>query len=1006
MPRKRERCRFLLTEDSFLCRRLMLVALATVPLLSCLHYSTTTKRITRQMARQMLRVALQKCYCARWATIDEPLGPDRRINLAHDWIYLDMDFSERGRNNETLARLQQAEEASASLGAPRERVVILGNLGALELSCARYPEAEEHLKEALVLARAHESLETIPSILANLGRTYQAQNRHEDAIHHFRLAREEWMMREDHSSSAAMLREIARVYAAWGRNEDALAGYKEALAMFERLGDSAKAVQTVIDLGGISISSGRYDEARVRFEDALARARRDGLKTHEALALHGIGGSYFSTGFYDWAESAFLQALEIARSEEARASMALITKDLGMVYAAWGRYDRALPMYEQALDLAKTLPAPAQTADILRLIGGVHHAAGRLELAIAYAQRALNLSDKTGLESVKTSLLNALGAIYFQLGKINEAEKRLREAIAISERFGMRDKTARGLIQLAGVIQNHKMARELCLRGLALARAAGTKEDEATALHNLGALALQIDDYKEAERFFLEAINLQEQLRLTAKGEDRRSFLDSWITTYQCLIQVRFLDDKPDAVFEAGEKIKARLLAEQIGAREAMDKSAFHGIDAWRRDLGEKTAVLSFFNVDWHNPIAVLATRRKLRAYALDTKGFLARMPQGLSKVGGGATRRSIGGFTAAREVVTDNRHEFGKVLLAYGELLAEPALSATRREEREWLARELCALLLQPVEKELAGKEELLIIPDGSLGTIPFEALRLPDGRHLVERYHVVYAPSLRVKQLLGQRRHEPRPRPMFVMGGSRLKGNAESRKVEVSTRQLEALRSEARRHIEADASVREVNAALGLDSWPDLPGLRAEVEAIGQIVPESTVLVGEDVSEKKLKDLSRQGALRRYKVLHFATHTLLVPDAPELSALVLSEARVDAGEEDGYLNAKEVAELDIAADFVNLSACETGLGRIYGGEGVVGLTQAFLRAGANGLSVSLWQVADASTKDFMVGLYRLVQERGLSHVRAMTEMKREFIRSEEYADPFFWAPFVYYGN
>jgi CHAT domain-containing protein/tetratricopeptide (TPR) repeat protein len=1006
MLKKSPHCRLPLTKASFPCRRLMLATLAIGPLLSCLHCSTIAKRMAREVPRLTVRAALHKCDCGRWATIEKPLGPDRRINLAHDWIYLGLDLSGLRRKDETLARLRQAEEASASLDAPRERLVILGDLGALELSYARYPEAEKHLKEALALARTHEVLETIPSILANLGLTYQAQNRHRDAIYHFRLARKEWMRREDHSSSAAMLREIARVHAASGRNEDAEAGYKEALALFERLGDDAKAIQTVIDLGGISVSSGRYHEARVRFEDALDRARRDGLRAHEALALHGIGGSYYSTGFYDRAESAFLQALEIARSEKARASLALITKDLGMVYAAWGRYDRALPMYEQALDLAEKLPAPAQTADILRLIGGAHHAAGRPELAIAYARRALDLCDKTGLESVKTSLLNALGAIYFQLGKEDEAEKRLREAIAISERLGMRDKTARGLIQLAGVIQDHKTARELCLRGWALARAAGTKEDEATALHNLGAQALQIDDRKEAERFFLEAINLREKLRLTAKGEDRRSFLASWIATYRCLIQARLLDDKPAAVFEAGEKIKARLLAEKIGAREAMDESALRGIDAWRRDLGEKIAILSFFNVDWRNPIAVLATRQTLRAYALDTKGFLDRMSQGLAKVGGSATRRSIGGFTVAREVVTENQHELGEVLLAYGELLAEPAPSTTRRDARERLERELYALLLQPVEKDLAGKEELIIIPDGSLGTIPFEALRLPDGRYLVERHHVTYVPSLSVKELLVQRRYGSRPLPLLVMGGPSLKGRSEPRKVEVSTRQLEALRSEARRHIEAEASAREVYAALGLDSWPDLPGMHAEVEMIGRIVPESTVLVGEDVSEKKLKELSRQGALRRYQVLHFATHTLLVPDAPELSALVLLEAQVDAGEEDGYLNAKEIAELDIAADFVNLSACETGLGRIYGGEGVVGLPQAFLEAGANGLSVSLWQVADDSTKEFMVGLYRLVQERGLSHARAMTEMKRAFIHGEEYKEPFFWAPFVYYGN
>jgi len=95
-----------------------------------------------------------------------------------------------------------------------------------------------------------------------------------------------------------------------------------------------------------------------------------------------------------------------------------------------------------------------------------------------------------------------------------------------------------------------------------------------------------------------------------------------------------------------------------------------------------------------------------------------------------------------------------------------------------------------------------------------------------------------------------------------------------------------------------------------------------------------------------------------------------------------------------------------VDLSACETGLGKVYQGEGVVGLTQAFLVAGARSMAVSLWQVADESTREFMVGVYRLVQEGGMPYARAMTEMRRQFIRSGRWREPFFWAAFVYYGR
>jgi CHAT domain-containing protein len=113
--------------------------------------------------------------------------------------------------------------------------------------------------------------------------------------------------------------------------------------------------------------------------------------------------------------------------------------------------------------------------------------------------------------------------------------------------------------------------------------------------------------------------------------------------------------------------------------------------------------------------------------------------------------------------------------------------------------------------------------------------------------------------------------------------------------------------------------------------------------------------------------------------------------------------------LTAKEIAELKLRADFVCLSACDTGIGKVYGGEGIVGFAQSFLVAGANGLCVSLWKVDDESTRVFMVQMYRAVSEQGMGYAGAISEIKRKFIRGEcgkQYRSPYYWAPFVYYGK
>ena len=127
------------------------------------------------------------------------------------------------------------------------------------------------------------------------------------------------------------------------------------------------------------------------------------------------------------------------------------------------------------------------------------------------------------------------------------------------------------------------------------------------------------------------------------------------------------------------------------------------------------------------------------------------------------------------------------------------------------------------------------------------------------------------------------------------------------------------------------------------------------------------------------------------------------------MSQFKEEKDDEDGYLRMGEIAQLNIKADFVNLSACETGIGKIFGGEGVVGLTQSFLVAGANGLSASLWQVSDESTSRFMTELYKKEQVEKAGYDKALSAVKRDFINGkygEKWKAPYYWAPFVYYGK
>lgn len=356
---------------------------------------------------------------------------------------------------------------------------------------------------------------------------------------------------------------------------------------------------------------------------------------------------------------------------------------------------------------------------------------------------------------------------------------------------------------------------------------------------------------------------------------------------------------------------------------------------------------------------------------------------------------------------------EFENAVKDYRSLLAG---GGSREKERN-LGRMFHRLLVEPVMPFLQDKKRLCIIPDGILGYLPFETFITEEGSYFAENYRIKYNQSITIQKLLKARMHDPKRKPLLAFGGAVYnEGSADSRGVEITAayqapnnRQLNWIEKETDRLIRDQASLKNNYAQLGFENWSPLPGSLDEVKQISQGMSGCELLVGENVSENLLKQYSQDGRLAEYKVIHFATHGVVVPDLPELSALVLSQFEDEINGEDGYLRMGEIVRLKLAADFVNLSACETGIGRIYRGEGVVGLTQAFLIAGANGLSVSLWPIGDDSTATFMAELYQRVYYRGMTFEEGITDVKRAFINGdfgEQWEKPLYWAPFVYYGQ
>jgi len=286
------------------------------------------------------------------------------------------------------------------------------------------------------------------------------------------------------------------------------------------------------------------------------------------------------------------------------------------------------------------------------------------------------------------------------------------------------------------------------------------------------------------------------------------------------------------------------------------------------------------------------------------------------------------------------------------------------------------------------ANIKNLIIVPDGTLGHLPFDILREDDDSpDLGETYRLSLSPSVSVSML--SEKSAAKNLPILAFGGAWY------------DREKTAVERGAQRSVSYGEESNEI-------AWHDLPGTEEEVQRLAQLVSSAKdirVFMGSDVSEEHVKKLSADGELAKYPMLHFATHGYFKDYDLERAGIVLSEVSglLDNGE-DGYLTIPEIAVLNVNARLVLLSACETGLGVLRRGDGMVGMVRAFLLAGAEYLGVSLWEVNDEVTLEFMTLLYTKVLNEGMPFKEAYYLIKNEFRHHEEWDHPNYWAAFVLY--
>ncbi len=719
-----------------------------------------------------------------------------------------------------------------------------------------------------------------------------------------------------------------------------------------------------------------YDIAKVDFLLAIDEAIKKNYHDIIVSAYTYLAHSFYSidnwSEAYDYYQKAFLHA----RRYKQLVYLPGIYEGLGNIELGWGRYDTALQNYNLSLEYAEQQQAEENIVKILISIGGVHHARNDFNAAIEQYEELL-LRANISLSPFYCTLLNSIGMAYFGLGNNDQALVYYQQAMDIAIQQDNIIEIIRINIHMGGVyFRQNKFKKALAAyeEALPLTEEYHRIADRSVCLFNIAQAQLYLGEHLLAIPFFEQSIALKEQLRLSASGRNRLDYLAAEVHVYQWLA-ITYLDiEEYESAINILEFSSARYLKEQL-LGQSQQELPFSGIDAVQKDLESNELIIEYgsSSTPWLSLLTISDTG--FSGVFLHPDEITDQIPEHflLEYTQLKEANRGLAVMGIETELLNSFEMSFDDLITYYRLLL----ISGSNEQQIQLLGRLLFDFLLAPITDQLEDVNSLTIIPEGILAFLPFETLIMPDGRYVIEKYDISYVQSLAVSEIVANRNYDPGREDFIGFGGANYN------------------------YFSPENYSNEYRALID-SNWSNLPGTILELENISVLFSSPDVYLGVAVSETAIKQLSNEGELRNYKIIHFATHGLVLPEQPELSALVVT----DTESEDGYLTTKEIAELNIAADFVNLSACETGLGKIYGGEGIVGLAQSFLVAGANSLSVSLWQVSDISTKDFMSGFYELVVNNDYSYKQAMSQMKRSFIQSLDYSHPFFWAPFIFYGE
>ncbi len=870
---------------------------------------------------------------------------------------------------------------------------IYNSMGWASRRAGELDQAINYYQKSLPLARESEDSVLIGVVYDNMGGIFYRKGNYSKSLEFRQSAIKYFQEINNQSRIAITLSNMGQIYRKLLLYDKALEYFNRSLELRLELGDVNMLATIYDNIAGVQKNLGNYGQALMSYQKSLGYRNQAGDLRGSATTLNNIGLLYKGLGEYDKALEYYRQSLAMQEEVSGPASIATITRNISKILVEQGELEQAIALLRKVMDLRKRTGNPYDIASSLEDMTSIELKNGNINKAEQYVAELKTIADST-------NSYDLLKDAYFWQGEISQRKGNYVEAIS---HFNKSYAYSRFLPPAGQISSLKNLARAYHKTGSDSTVIYGQKAVEIIERHrsNAGAMTdLRAGYFKRHSDFYID--------------------LASWLLTYK---------QDTSGAYRMIEMAKARSLSDELA--EAAVNIEQKLPEEIRVEQNEKRNRIEELYSEMETTLdsqKQSSLKKEIRNAELDFAAFQNRLRNEFPEFRQVESPESItlekaqalnDDSTAVLEyaVSEDNLVMF---LISRDNIrveqfaLNEDETGSLEGEITEWvtgfrdaiisnapkgvldeMSVKLYEVLIRPFEEEIRDFKNLVVVPDGALVYLPFEAL-MKNGRYLVENHRIKYEPSLTSLTLLKEPESPDDRMELLAVAGSQPQFNEQS--------------------------------LLRKSSFSALPSTLIEVDSIATNFQHISTLRGELVSEQALKELLDQN---KYKYIHLATHGVIDEEQPHRSGLSLStDGEVTASSrEDGMLRSSEIYSFDLPSDMVVLSACNTGLGKMVKGEGMLGLQRSFFYAGTSTVVISLWSVYDRSTANFMNVFYKSILEEQKKETSgwmesllrwvgweqsirfgyratAMHEAKLQMIDHPLFNHPVYWAPFVVVGR